>query len=156
MDARVETHTDADARELVIERVFDAPRSLVWEAWTKREHQLQWGAPHGFTVIDCGGDLRPGGRWHSTMRSPDGKDHRNGGVYREVVEPERLVYTFAWYDEDGKPGIETVVTITLAEAAGKTRMVFRQTGFDTVSARDGHSDGWSQSFERLAGHLRTM
>lgn len=156
MEASVRTKPDADSRDLVIERVFDAPRSLVWKAWTEREHQMQWGAPHGFTVTQCGGDLRPGGRWHSTMRSPEGEHHRNGGVYREIVEPERLVYTFAWYDEAGNPGTETLITATFAEEGSKTRMVFRQSGFETESSRDGHGEGWSEAFEKLAAHVVAM
>ncbi len=153
MEASAEARTGRDARELVIERVFEAPRALVWSAWTEREHQLQWGAPIGFTVIECDGDLRPGGTWHSVMRSPAGEDHRNGGVYREIVEPERLVYTFAWMDEHGQPGTETLVTVTFAEEGDKTRMVFRQSGLESESSRDGHAAGWSEAFDKLATHL---
>lgn len=149
MDARPDVA--ADAGELVIERFFDAPRALVWKCWTEEEHLAAWGAPHGFVVTECGGDLRVGGRWHSAMRSPDGTIHRNGGVYREIVAPERLVQTFAWLDEDGRPEAEMLVTVTLTENEdGKTRMVFRQTGFDNVSSRDGHGSGWNESFDKLA------
>jgi uncharacterized protein YndB with AHSA1/START domain len=146
---------EAGERELVIIRVFDAPRHVVFAAWTKREHLLNWAAPHGFTVVDCDGDLRAGGSWRETMRSPEGKEHRNGGTYREVVAPEKLVYTFAW-EEDGKRGHETLVTIIFEEHGDKTKMTFRQGPFESVESRDGHRGGWSESFERLGAYLPTM
>jgi uncharacterized protein YndB with AHSA1/START domain len=149
MSARAEAAEPAD-RVLLIERVFDAPRPLVFAAWTEREHLVRWGAPHGFTVIHCEAELRPGGAWRAGMRSPEGREHWNGGVYREIVPPERLVYTFAWEDETGKPGHETLVTITFAEEGEKTRMTFRQAVFQTVEDRDGHQGGWSEAFEKLA------
>ena len=139
----------ASDRELVITRVFDAPRELVWKAWTEPERIKQWLAPKDFTIPVAEGDLRPGGAWRSSMRKPDGTDLWLGGVYREIVEPERLVFTHAWLDEKGKPGPETVVTVTLTERAGKTEMNFRQTGFDSVESREGHSDGWNQCFTKL-------
>ena len=156
MNAIAGLRTDTDARTLVIERTFDAPRALVWEAWTKREHMLQWSCPHGFRITECDGDVRPGGAWRSCMVSPEGTEHRNGGVYKEVAPPERLVFTFAWKDETGKPGHETLCTVTLKEEGGKTRMTFRQEVFESVSSRDGHADGWSQSFERLAAYAPTI
>jgi uncharacterized protein YndB with AHSA1/START domain len=146
---------EAGERELVITRVFDAPRELVFAAWTTREHLLNWAAPRNFTVVDCDGDLRPGGVWRETMRSPEGKEHRNGGTYREIVAPERLVYTFAW-EEDGKRGHETLVTVTFENEGGKTKMTFRQGPFESVESRDGHQGGWSEAFERLAACVSSM
>lgn len=87
------------------------------------------------------------------MVSPDGKDYWQHGVLREIVPPERLSFTFVW-DED--PGQEMLVTVTLAERAGKTEMVFRQEGFKSVEERDGHNDGWNESFDRLAAYLKKM
>jgi uncharacterized protein YndB with AHSA1/START domain len=88
------------------------------------------------------------------MRSADGTEHRNGGVYREVVAPSRLVHTFAWDDDKGRRGHETLVTIDLAERHGGTAMTFRQASFQSAAERDGHADGWSQSFDRLAEIVR--
>ena len=82
-----------------------------------------------------------------------GYDLWQGGVYREVVEPERLVFTFAWDQEDGSRGPETLVTIDFVELGGKTRMIFRQSPFNTRSNRDGHSQGWNSAFDRLAEAL---
>jgi uncharacterized protein YndB with AHSA1/START domain len=136
-------------RELVIKRVFDAPRELVFKAWTDPEHLKQWSAPQGFTIPVAEGDLRPGGKWRSMMRKPDGTELWLGGVYREIVEPERLVFTHAWDDKNGKPGHETVVTVTLVERDGKTEMTFRQGLFESVESRDGHQGGWTECFDRL-------
>jgi uncharacterized protein YndB with AHSA1/START domain len=136
-------------RELVIKRVFDAPRELVFKAWTDPEHLKQWSAPQGFTIPVAEGDLRPGGKWRSMMRKPDGTELWLGGVYREIVEPERLVFTHAWDDKNGRPGHETVVTVTLVERDGKTEMTFRQGLFESVESRDGHQGGWTECFDRL-------
>jgi uncharacterized protein YndB with AHSA1/START domain len=139
----------AKDRELIITRIFDAPRELVWKAWTEPERIKQWLAPKDFTIPVAEGDLRPGGAWRSSMRKPDGTELWLGGVYREIVEPERLVFTHAWLDEKGKPGPETLVTVTLTERGSKTEMKFRQTGFDSVESRDGHGGGWNECFDKL-------
>jgi uncharacterized protein YndB with AHSA1/START domain len=77
-----------------------------------------------------------------------------GGVYREIVPNERLVFTHAWDGEDGRPGHETRVTVTLADApGGKTKMTFRQAAFASKASRDGHEGGWGESFDRLAEYL---
>lgn len=136
-------------RELVITRVFDAPRDLVWKAWTEPERIKLWSAPRGFTIPVAEGELRPGGAWKSCMRKPDGTDLWLAGVYREIDEPKRLVFTHAWLDEHLDPGPETVVTVTLVERGGKTEMTFRQSGFDSTDSRDGHAGGWNECFDRL-------
>ncbi len=147
--------TETAERTLVITRVFDAPRGLVWKAWTEPERVLQWLGPTGFTALEFEMDPWPGGRWHGRMRSPEGVHHSNRGVVQEVVEPERLVFTFAWDDEDGNPGREMLITITFAEHEGKTEMTFMQREFESVEDRDGHNEGWSQSFDRLDAYLAT-
>ena len=141
---------------LVITRVFDAPRALVFTAWTDPQHLVRWSCPHGFTLTHCEGDLRPGGRWRSCMRKPDGHDLWLGGVYREIVPPERLVFTHAWDDPQGNPGHETIVTVTLVERDGKTEMTFRQAEFESTGERDGHRGGWTECFEKLAGYVKTL
>jgi uncharacterized protein YndB with AHSA1/START domain len=148
------TTATTGARELLIVRTFAAPRALVWAAWTDAERTAQWMAPAGFTIPFNEGDLRPGGAWRAHMRSPDGEDHRCRGIYREVVAPERLVFTHTWTDEQWTPGAETLVTVTFAERDGKTVMTFRQTGFVSEASRDGHGDGWAQCFDRLEELLR--
>ncbi len=139
--------------ELVIVRTFDAPQWLVWQAWTESAHMMQWACPDDLTLLYGDGELRPGGKWRSAMRAPNGEELTFGGTYREVVPCERLVFTHVW-DENGKPGHETIVTVQLAEHQGKTTMTFRQTGFLSVESRDGHEDGWNQAFDHLAQHLQ--
>ena len=142
-------------RELVITRIFDAPRALVFAAWTEPEHIVEWSAPHGFTIPHCEGELRPGGAWRCCMRSPEGADLWLGGIYREIVVPERLVFTHAWDGADGEPGHQTMVTVIFEDLGGKTRLTLRQTGFVSQDSRDGHAGGWQECLERLEEHLAT-
>jgi uncharacterized protein YndB with AHSA1/START domain len=145
--------TQATPLTLTLTRVFDAPRELVFRAWTEPEHLRRWCAPFGFAIPFAGGDLRPGGAWHATMRAPDGAEHRLVGTYRDIVPPARLVFTHAWLDADGTPGIETLVTVTLEDRGGKTLLTLVQSGFESAASRDGHAGGWTETLERLAGHL---
>jgi uncharacterized protein YndB with AHSA1/START domain len=146
----------ASAHELVIRRTFDAPRALVFAAWTQSAHLARWSGPHGFTTTEDHMDLRPGGAYRVCLHGPDGTDHWLRGVYREIVPPERLVFTHSWEDESGQAGPETVVSVSLTERNGKTEMVFHQAFFETQASRDGHEGGWSESFERLARHLAAV
>jgi uncharacterized protein YndB with AHSA1/START domain len=144
------TKTETAQRELVITRTFDAPRELVFKAWTEPEHVLHWLGPKDFTGLEFRFDDKPGGTWLSRMRGPDGKELANGGRVLEYVEPERLSFTFKW-DDGGQE--ETTIEITLVERDGKTEMTFRQGLFETTESRDGHNGGWSESFDKLAGYL---
>ena len=149
--------TEPADRTLVITRVFDAPRSVVFKAWTDPAHAMQWMGPRNYPVCHIEQDLRPGGAIRICLRPKDGgPDLWHGGVYREIVEPERLVFTFAWDAADGGAGPETLVTITFAEHQGKTKMTFHQALFDTPSNRDGHREGWTSSFDRLDEHLAAL
>ena len=143
-------------RELLITRIFDAPRALVFEAWTDPKHLARWSGPRGFTTTQDKMDLWPGGAYRACLHAPDGSDHWVRGVYHEIVQPERLVFTHAWEDEGGTPGPETVVTVTFADHGGKTEMTFHQAVFESVASRDGHMGGWSESFQRLAEHLESL
>jgi uncharacterized protein YndB with AHSA1/START domain len=87
------------------------------------------------------------------MRSPAGAEHWKQGVYREVVEPERLVFTFAWEDAEGKPGHQTLVTLTFAEHGDKTELTLHQAVFESVARRDEHRRGWASTLERFAEYL---
>jgi uncharacterized protein YndB with AHSA1/START domain len=143
------TEAPAD-RALVLTRVFDAPRHLVFEAWTKKEHLDKWCAPHGFTIPSSEGDLRPGGAWHCLMIAPNGEKYPVGGVYREIIPDELLVFTHTWEEDEGVPRHETVVKVRFADEGKKTKVTLEQSIFKSVESREGHKDGWTQCFERLA------
>ena len=140
-------------RELVITRVFDAPRRLVFKMWTAPEHLVRWWGPRGFTTISGRMDVRPGGAWVRHMRAPDGSEHRKHGIYREIVPSERLVFTYATEDAAGHSDPTTLVTVTFADLGGKTRLTLRQTLFESVAARDSHLSGWASCLERFAEYL---
>jgi uncharacterized protein YndB with AHSA1/START domain len=142
-------------RELVIARVLDAPRSLVFKVWTRPEHMVRWLGPKNFTAPSCTIDLRAGGAWRACIRSAEGTEHWMQGVYREIVEPEHLVFTFAWED-GGEPGHQTLVTVTFADHGGKTLLTFHQAPFESVESRDSHHGGWSESFDRLEVYLASL
>jgi uncharacterized protein YndB with AHSA1/START domain len=152
----MEAVTDRTANDLApsskvmleIVRIFDAPRPLVFEMWVKAQHMSHWAAPDGFTIPVNEGELRLGGTWRSCMRAPDGSEQWLSGTYREIAPPQRLVFSHQW---DGAP--ETLVSVSFEEVGDKTRMTFRQTGFESVASRDGHDGGWNQSFGKLQSYL---
>ena len=154
MDARNSTSTEPAERVLVIERIFDAPSSLVFKAWTEPEHMVQWFGPRGFTSTILQSELRSGGAYRIHMRGPEGDDHWTQGIFREIVEPERLVMSGNWADSAGNPtSPETILTLTFQEHEGKTKLTLHQAVFESVTARDAHRGGWSSSLERLAEYL---
>jgi uncharacterized protein YndB with AHSA1/START domain len=153
MAARNSTAEASAERELTITRVLDAPRSLVFKVWTEPEHLARWWGPHDFTTPSLKADIRPGGTYRICIRSPKGGNHWMTGVYREIAAPERIVFTFAWENDEGKPGHETLVTVTFAEERGKTKLTFHQAVFESVSSRDSHQEGWSECLDRLAAYL---
>jgi uncharacterized protein YndB with AHSA1/START domain len=153
----VTTFTTPSDRELVMARVFDAPRRLVFDAWTSPEHLPHWIlGPSGWTMPVCEIDLRPGGAYRYVWRRSDGTEMEMGGVYKEIAPPERLVATESW----GGDWPETINTLTLSEEGGKTTISLRVL-YPSKEARDaalktGMKEGVSLSFDRLAEHLRTM
>jgi uncharacterized protein YndB with AHSA1/START domain len=158
--------------ELLIERVFDAPRELVWKCWSDTERFSRWFGPRGFSVPFCKLDFKVGGQLHFAMRSPEGKDYWGVGSYREIVEPERIVYTDHFSNEAGDivPGtyyglsegfpLEMVVSITLEEypsaGGGKTRLTLKHGNIKDISETDRNdmNQGWSQSFDKLSEELQ--
>jgi uncharacterized protein YndB with AHSA1/START domain len=151
---------------IVIVRTIHAARELVWKAWTEPEHFMRWWGPKDFTSPHCSIDLRVGGRYLNCMRSPRGRELWTTGVYREIVEPERIVYTDSWCDEQGTvvPGtrygfsadfpLESLVTVTLADLGGKTRMTMTHAGLTRGDDFDTTENGWLESFDKLADSVR--
>ncbi len=147
------TYGDDAKPALEIRRTFAAPRDLVFRAWTEPERMAQWLGPHDFTTISCRLDPVPGGTYRACIRSSKGQDHWMSGVYREVIAPYRLVFTFAWDEADGSRGHETIVFVSFDEVDGQTEMTFRQATFASVESRDSHRGGWSECFERLGAFV---
>lgn len=143
----------AEAPVLHITRLFDAPRDLVYRMWTERHLMPHWSCPEGFTIPSSTAGVWVGGEWKAHMRSPAGEDYRLQGVYREIVPNERLVFTHAWLDAAGNSGPETLITVTFTDEGQKTRMDFTQTGFESLSSRNGHEDGWRESFQKFEALL---
>jgi uncharacterized protein YndB with AHSA1/START domain len=148
--------TGRETYTLTIERIFDAPRELVFKAWIDPKHLVRWLGPRGFTGTVIRMDARPGGTYRFHMRSAQGVEYWQQGLYREVVEPERFVRTAAWADADGNPtGPETLMTVTFEELGGKTKLTFQQM-FESVAARDEHRSGTASALDRLADYLATL
>jgi uncharacterized protein YndB with AHSA1/START domain len=159
--------TDGTKHGLCITRVFEAPRELVWQAWNDPEMAIQWSGPKQFPAFHVELGKKPGDRWRIGMRGKrPGTDIEvemwQGGVLKESVPPELLVYTYAWekrsavgLPEDGDPH-ETTVTVRFEEKDGKTTMHFHQAFFVTAGERDGHNGGWSSAFERLEAVVNSL
>ena len=138
-------------------RVFDAPRRLVFEAYSRPEHIRRWWGPPGSTVTECAMDFRPGGRWRFVLRTADGREVDFHGEYREIVPPERYVWTFAFADMPEPGGLETY---TFTEQGDKTTLV-AVGHFDSVESRDaalrsGMEKGAAETWDRLEALVRTL
>lgn len=145
------TVTTPSEREIVSERVFDAPRDRVFAAYTDPELIPQWWGPRGTTTIVDQMDVRPGGAWRFVGRDPDGSETAFRGTYREVTPPERIVQTFEW---EGMPGHVVVETATFEDLDGRTRVTAHSL-FHTSEERDGMLDsgmerGLTETHDRLA------
>jgi uncharacterized protein YndB with AHSA1/START domain len=152
-ELKVTTPSD---REIVMTRVFDAPRDLVFEAHTSCEHMSQWWGPRKYEIVNCEIDFRPGGSWRIVHRGPEGEEYAFRGEYREIVRPERIVWTFEF---EGMPGT-SVETMTLEEDDGKTTFTGTSV-FDSVEQRDGMLEsgmesGAAETMDRLEEYLDVL
>jgi uncharacterized protein YndB with AHSA1/START domain len=151
--------------EIVITRLFDAPRDLVWRAWTEPEFVMQWWGPKNYTSPSCRIDLRVGGTYLFALRSPEGKDFWSTGEYREIKRPERIVCTDNFADEKGNVvppsfygvGMETtaplIMTVTFEVLGGRTKLTVRHAGIPAGEMNDLDRAGWNESLDKLAGVL---
>ncbi|WP_344421460.1 SRPBCC family protein [Amycolatopsis minnesotensis] len=135
-------------RELTLTRIFDAPRELVFRAWTDPELFVSWIGPAGCTGDTADFDVVPGGAWRATMLDQDGGEHGMYGRYTEIAEPERLAFTFVWDVAEALLD-QSQVTLTFADLGGKTEMTFHQTGFGSTAQRDDHGIGWTEAFDKI-------
>jgi len=150
MTATINSTAAASDRELVINRVFDAPREIVFEAWTRAEHLVHWWGPKDFTLPFCEIDFREGGAYRFCMRSPGKTDHWVWGEYRRIVEPEEIVMTWNRGTAEGEISSSTTVTLLFEPDGTRTKFKLYQALFETVENRDGHAFGWGQCLDRLA------
>jgi uncharacterized protein YndB with AHSA1/START domain len=135
---------------IVTRRVVDAPRSLVFDAFTKPEHLKRWMGPRALTMVLCETDLRVGGGYRFVHRTPDGQEFGFHGTYREIVRPERIVRTFVF---EPMPEHESVETLLLEEHEGKTTIT-TTTVHKTVEARDGHLASGRMEVGMTEGYAR--
>ena len=147
--------------DLVLERVVDVPRELVWAAWTRPEHLRKWFTPAPWTVADCEIDLRPGGIFRTVMRSPEGKEFPNIGCYLEVVPNERLVWTDALlpgYRPAENPFMTAIITLE-SQGTG-TRYTAVAIHRDDAGRKKheemGFYQGWGKALDQLVAHVKTM
>jgi uncharacterized protein YndB with AHSA1/START domain len=164
------SQAQAKSPDFVISRTFDAPRELVWKAFTEPERMKEWWGPKGFTVVASKMDLRPNGTYHYGMRSPDGKMMWGKLAFREIVPPERIVFVNSFSDEAGGVTrhpmaptwpLEMLSTIQFAEQDGKTTMALRwsplnPTDQERATFDSGHDSmrmGWAGTMDQLAAYL---
>jgi uncharacterized protein YndB with AHSA1/START domain len=153
---------------LILTRVFNAPRDLVFKAWTQPQRVKQWWGPKGFTCPVCKIDLRPGGEYFNCMRSAEGKDYWSKGIYQEIEVPQRIVCTDNFADEKGNivspveywmspdwPA-EALITVIFTEHAAKTRIMLQHAPIKPGRERDMCQQGWSESLDKLADYLATL
>jgi uncharacterized protein YndB with AHSA1/START domain len=155
-------HEPSAPNEICISRVFDAPRELVWRAMTDPKHVVNWWGPKGFTTTIETMDVRPGGAWKHTMHGPDGTNYPNKSIFKEVVEPERIVYSHGGGKEEGGKGANFIATWKFdALEPNKTKLTIQMV-FPTAEAREfvvkeyGAIEGGKQTLGRLAEYLPSM
>jgi uncharacterized protein YndB with AHSA1/START domain len=149
-DAKASKDPGQAKNELVITRVFDAPRELVFEVWTDPAHVAQWWGPHGFKTTIQEMDVRAGGRWRYSMRGPDGIDYAFDGVFLEVIEPERLVVEGSIHGDASQIVWTEVI---FAEEGDKTKITVHQVFSFESAATQGAPIGWNQQLDRLVAYL---
>lgn len=164
---------DVFSKEFVIERVFNAPRDLVWEVFTERDHLMNWWGPKGFKMIVGNLELKPGGTFHYGMQAPDGSEMWGKWVFREIVKPERLVFISSFSNKDGgltrhpmAPTwpIEMLGTTTFTDQGGKTLLVNRVVALNAKDEEratfEGNFDSMKQGFggtwDQLAAYLASL
>jgi len=162
-------NTANETERMVITRIFDAPRELVWKAWTDPQYVMQWWGPKGFTAPVCKIDFRVGGKFLCCMRSPDGQEGWNAGEYHEIVPYERIVSSMYFSDPDGNKidpaqlgieheAIEDARDVTLFEdlGDGRTKLTFIGNEPMESAKNSGQLEGWNQILDKLAAAVAQL
>ena len=159
-NAKASASLESSEWDLVLTRVFDAPRELVFKVWTDTRHMAQWWGPNGFTNPVCELDVRPGGAIRIDMRAPNGVVYPMKGVFEEIVEPERLVFISSALDEKGNSMFDILNTVTFADQGGKTSLTLQVRVIKATAIAPqylkGMEMGWTQSLDRLGAHLEHL
>lgn len=159
-NAKISAAMESSEWDLVMTRVFDAPRDLVFKAWTETKHVAQWWGPKSFTNPVCEMDVRPGGAIRIHMRAPDGVVYPMTGVFQEIVVPERLVFVGSALDDKGNSMFEVLNTVTFADQRGKTALTLQLCVIKATAAAPqylkGMEMGWTQSLDRLGELLGSI
>jgi len=160
MSANPKVNAAESQSDLVLTRVFDAPRELVWKVWTDPAHLAQWWGPKGFSNPRCEWNARPEGSIRIDMRGPDGHVYPMSGVFQELVEPERIVFVSSALDEQGNSMFDILNTVTFADRRGKTEMTLRVRVMKATAQAPqylkGMEMGWNQSLDRLGEHIAKL
>ena len=161
MAKRSEQKADTGRLDLTITRIVDAPRALMWDAWTKPEHIKRWFTPAPWTTPDCRIDLRPGGEFYTLMRGPDGTDHPNYGCFLEIVPQERLVFTDtlqAGWRPSPTPFFTAIVTFEDRKGGTKyTARALHKDDADRAKHEEmGFDQGWNAALDQLVALVKTM
>ena len=152
-----------ETERMVITRVFDAPRELLWKAWTDPKYVMQWWGPKGFTAPTCKIDFRVGGKFLCCMRAPDGQEGWNGGEYREIVPHEKIAFTMYFADSEGNridpaqlgiehEAIDDSPDVILFEDIGNGQTKLTFIGNETLqnATETGQLEGWKETLDKLA------
>ncbi|MEO8446769.1 MAG: SRPBCC domain-containing protein [bacterium] len=137
---------------LVITRIFDAPPKLVFKAWKDCANLKKWWGPKDYTTASCEVDFRIGGNWRINILSDKGIGHWHKGVYKDITESQKIVFTHEWEYTD-KVGPETTVTVLFEDEQGKTKLTFHQALMIDAADRDNHIEGWSGCLDHLEEYL---
>ncbi|MCG6166973.1 SRPBCC domain-containing protein [Leptospira sp. FAT2] len=158
--------TNRTKDELVITRLFNAPREAVFDAWTNPEQVMKWWGPKNFTTPYCKMDFRVGGRYVFCMRAPDGNEFWSTGEYKEIVRPEKIVKTDSFADSNGNPvpashyGIEgewpevLLISLLFEDQQGKTKFTLRHTGIPGAEVSEMTGASWNESLDKLEAILK--
>jgi uncharacterized protein YndB with AHSA1/START domain len=153
--------TNTADREIILTRIIDAPRDLVFKVWTDPMHIAQWWGPNGFTTTIHSMDVRPGGEWHFVMHGPDGRDYKNRIIYNEIVKPERITYNHMGEDVDDKVQFQATVTFVSESGDAKTKVTLHMV-FPSAAIREhvvkeyGAIEGGNQTLARLGKYVPNM
>ena len=136
---------------LTLKRRLNAPPAKIYRAWTDAAKISRWFGPEDAEILRAETDVRVGGRFRIVFRGPDGEEHDVGGVYREVVPNQKLVFTWAWRST---PERESLVTVALKRDGDGTMLTLLHEQFFDEATRDRHGRGWSETLDKLESYVR--